>query len=186
MNRGGGWFSFQSDPSGKSEPTIVELEPNRTGFHVLELEIDSTQKLVLKNAFVNKTRFNIYKDEIKETARFAKWIESLPAGRIVMITITDTAIAAKRPPGKALYEALQLLGASTTMERIGYRQPFAMIGMKGAPPGTASQAMDKTKILLRMEGTFVHGKGSAASGQVAFSDPSIERTDITELMLSED
>jgi hypothetical protein len=186
MNRGGGWFSFQSDPSGKSEPTIVELEPNRTGFHVLELAIDSTQKLVLKNAFVNKTRFNIYKDEIKETARFAKWIESLPAGRIVMITITDTAIAAKRPPGKALYEALQLLGASTTMERIGYRQPFAMIGMKGAPPGTASQAMDKTKILLRMEGTFTHGSGSATSGKVEFSDPSIERTDITELMLSED
>ena len=122
MNRGGGWFSFQPDPSGEGEPTIVELEPNRTGFHVLELEVTSSQKLVQRNAFVNKTRFDIYKDEVKETARFSKWVDGLPAGRIVMITITDTAIAAKRPPGKELYAALQKLGASESMERIGYRQ----------------------------------------------------------------
>ena len=32
------------------------------------------------------------------------------------------------------------------MERIGYRFPFAMIGYKGAPAGTANLAMDKTKV----------------------------------------
>ena len=126
--------------------------------------MDKSQRLVLKSEHVNKTRFNIYKDEVKETKRFAKWIDSLPAGRIVLITITDTAIAAKRPPGKDLYDALQKLGASTTMERIGYRQPFSMIGVKGAAPGTATQAMDKTKILLRMETTFTNGPGAPATG----------------------
>ena len=129
MNRGGGWFSFQPDPTGKGDATIVELEPNRTGFHVLELEVTSSQKLVLKNAFVNKTRFDIYKDEKKGTAKFSQWVDSLPEGRIAMITITDTAIAAKRPPGKELYTALQKLGASETMERIGYRQ-VRFLGMR--------------------------------------------------------
>jgi hypothetical protein len=36
---------------------------------------------------------------------------------------------------------------------LGYRQPFAFIGVKGGAPGSANQCMDKTKILLRMEAT---------------------------------
>ena len=34
----------------------------------------------------------------------------LKEGAVVAICITDTAIAAKRPPGQALYDALALLG----------------------------------------------------------------------------
>ena len=44
-------------------------------------------------------RFNIYKDEVKEVARFVKFVDGLADGTVVAICITDTAIAAKRPPG---------------------------------------------------------------------------------------
>jgi hypothetical protein len=44
--------------------------------------------------------------------------------------------------------------ASTTMPRLAYRSPFAMIGYKGAAPGTAMLALEKTKVLLRMEAEF--------------------------------
>jgi len=63
-----------------------------------------------------------------------------------------------------------------------YRQPFAMIGVKGAPPGSASCVMEKTKILLRLEATvFAQGKG-----EVGLKDFDTERTDINALFLSED
>jgi len=198
MNRGGGWMSFagppataatgllpkdcfSTAPAGSGEVTTVELEPNRTGFHVLELETVAGG-LRLVSAHVNKTRFDVYKDEVKESARFAKWVSGLPPGRVVLITITDTAIAAKRPPGRDLYAALEALGADPAMERIGYRLPFALIGVKGGGPGSALQAMDKTKILLRLEASV----GAAAGGGVGLEGTATERTDITELMLSED
>ena len=46
--------------------------------------------------------------------------------------------------------------------------------------------MDKTKILLRMEGTLSKGSGDASTGTVELKDTEIERTDITELMLTKD
>ena len=61
-----------------------------------------------------------------------------------------------------------------------------MIGVKGLAPGSAVQAMDKTKILLRMEGTLEKGSGGASTGTVELKEPHIERTDITELMLTND
>lgn len=98
-----------------------------------------------------------------------------------MITITDTAIAAKRPPSQLLYDTLAKLGAPATMDRLGYRMPFALIGVKGAAPGTANCAQDKTKILLRLEADIVR----AASGVVGLHNSTCERTDIAALMLTE-
>ena len=202
MNRGGGWMSYGGPNPAKNAQAesssdvaqVVELEPNRTGFHVLALKLDPVSLgLTLVASHVNKNRFDIYKDEVKETARFAKFVQGLPDGCVVLITITDTAIAAKRPPGRELYAALEALGGSSTMERIGYRLPFAFIGVKGAAPGTANQAMDKTKILLRLETTAASSSASAAkdakrSGSAAVSlfECTQERTDIAELMLTDD
>jgi hypothetical protein len=211
MNRGGGWMSYGGAPlaagrlsgggGGSTVAHVVELEPNRTGFHVLELQVDASGGFALASSHVNKDRFDVYKDEVKEVARFAAFVRNLPAGRVVLLTITDTAIAAKRPPGRELYAALEALGGSPTMERIGYRLPFAFIGVKGAAPGTANQAMDKTKILLRLEATASllaaadpaeaasSGSGSSSSSSgaaVSLSACTLERTDIAELMLTED
>jgi hypothetical protein len=74
---------------------------------------------VKKQQLNNNNNNNNNNKQVKEVARFAKFVESLPLGRVVLITITDTAIAAKRPPGRELYEALSLIGGSIDMERIG-------------------------------------------------------------------
>jgi hypothetical protein len=141
MARGGGWMSFCSSKNDET-PTVIELKPNMTGFHAIELKVVEKggavgRQLELVSKHTDKHRFNLYKDTASETNRFSKWVDGLPSGHVVMICITDTAIAAKRPPTQQLYDALAKLGGSSTMERVMYRCPFAMIGWKGAKQGEA-------------------------------------------------
>ena len=49
-------------------------------------------------------------------------------GRIVAVSIADTACAKSRPLGAKVYEALRRLGAATDMPAIEYRQAWALIG----------------------------------------------------------
>ena len=172
MARGGGWMSHCD---AKAKRTVHELTPNMTGFHVLQLDVDAKKGVQLKNAFVDKTRFNIYAKTDPETDRFAKFVKGLKPNAVVAICITDTAVAAKRPPGKKLYDALVDLGAPENMEKIGYRFPFAFLGVKGAKPGSAVVLMDKTKFLLRIDATVVR----AADGSVSLTGVKEEKTDIT-------
>ena len=154
------------DASGKQ--TVHELTPNMTGFHVLELDVHATKGITLCNSFVDRKRFDIYGKTDLEVDRFSAFVKKLPAGRVVAIAITDTAVAAKRPPSDKLYDALRLLGAPSQMEKIGYRFPFAFLGVKG---GTGHLLMDKTKFLLRIDAAL------AASGVI--SDVTTEKTDVT-------
>ena len=139
-------------------------------------------ELALASSHTDRARFNIYGKTDQEVARFAKWVKQLPRGRIVCICITDTAVAAKRPPGAQLYEALGELGAPSAMEKIGYRFPFAMLGAKGLPRGEAIVLMDKTKFLLRIDATVARGK----DGAVTFEDVRTEKTDITTKVILSD
>ena len=68
-----------------------------------------------------------------------------------------------RPPKDELYDVLKLLGAPHACPRIGYRQPFAMIGYKGAPQGTAVFALEKTKVLLRLEAELLREGGTTGT-----------------------
>ena len=144
------------------------MTPNMTGFHVLELDVHATKGISLINAFVDRKRFDIYGKTDLEVDRFSAFVKKLPAGRVVAIAITDTAVAAKRPPSDKLYDALRLLGAPSQMEKIGYRFPFAFLGVKG---GTGHLLMDKTKFLLRIDAAL------AANGVI--SDVTTEKTDVT-------
>ena len=57
--------------------------------------------------------------------------------------------------------------------------PFGFVGVRGAAAGTAICALDKTKVILRLEGSVVRrGDGVALDGK------SVERFDITEHILS--
>ena len=101
------------------------------------------------------------------------------AGRIVAITIADTAIAKTRPLGPEVYAALQQLGAAKECDIIGYRNPFAFIGVKGGEPGSAMYCLDKhaqSKTMLRAEASVsvvvagakkakLAGKPKAAEGK---------------------
>ena len=194
--------------AARVEPSIVECTPNMTGFHVLELSgvasahdapkpagggkaakaapaapaAPRPDELALASCHTDRARFNIYGKTDQEVARFAKWVKQLPRGRVVCICITDTAVAAKRPPGAQLYEALGELGAPAAMEKIGYRFPFAMLGAKGLPRGEAIVLMDKTKFLLRIDATVARGK----DGAVTFEDVRTEKTDITTKVILSD
>ena len=68
---------------------------------------------------------------------------------------------------KKVYETLQLLGAPETMEPVLYRQAWALIGCKGAAPGSACSAMGKRSTLLRLEATFGFDKSSGCVRIVA-------------------
>ena len=59
-----------------------------------------------------------------------------------------------------LYDSLVKLGASSKMERIGYRFPFAMIGVKGSKEGSANLAMDKVSLVE----SLVEGREMRAGG----------------------
>ncbi|KAK7233407.1 hypothetical protein SO694_00105095 [Aureococcus anophagefferens] len=172
MARGGGWMSHCDAAATR---TVHELTPNMTGFHVLHLDASGAAGVALVESHVDKKRFNIYAKTDPETDRFAKFVKGLKPNAVVAVCITDTAVAAKRPPGKKLYDALVSLGAPENMEKIGYRFPFAFLGVKGAKPGSAVVLMDKTKFLLRIDATVV----TAKDGTVTLADVAEEKTDIT-------
>jgi hypothetical protein len=261
MARGGGWMSFRANADdGKGKATVVELKPNMTGFHAVQLKLCKTavaggaagmmgmfskkaapapapaaaaaagagahpQALQMVSQHTDKQRFNLYKDTEKECTRFCSWVDKLPKGRVVLICITDTAMAASRPLPKRLYTALAQLGAPENMEPIGYlllfllfllsvtlfkrapltrsactlflhaalklllthlstcryRMPFAMIGVKGAKQGSVVMAMDKTKVLLRLEAEVY--QGGEGGGEVLLRNTKAEKVDVTETIL---
>lgn len=174
MARGGGWMSFNDG----EQTTVVELTPNMTGLHALHLTMDDKEgKLTEVSRHVDRARFNTYGKTEEETNRFCKWVDSLPVGDIVLVGISDTAIAAKRPPGESLYSAFRKMGAPKHIQRIGYRFPFCFVGVKGAPENSAILLMGKTKHLLRAEAT-VH-LSQEKNKIPELKEPTTETTDIT-------
>mmetsp|Transcript_83612 Transcript_83612/g.235944 ORF Transcript_83612/g.235944 Transcript_83612/m.235944 type:complete len:125 (+) Transcript_83612:440-814(+) len=95
-------------------------------------------------------------------------------------------MAATRPLVAEIYTALRSLGAPANMEPIGYRMPFAMIGVKGLPEGEAVMAMDKTKVIVRLEArvTAAAADAGGATAAVSLSDKTVERYDITDHILA--
>lgn len=174
MARGGGWMSF-CEKHDDEKPNVIEVTGNMTGFHCLELKVvppkqkGGKSSLELVSQHTDRQRFNIYKDTEKETGRFGRWVDAMPDGHVVLICITDTAVAAKRPPGQALYNSLAKLGGSKKMDRILYRCPFALVGIKGMKENEAMVVMEKTKVLVRLEANIKDGK---------LVDQKIELTDV--------
>ena len=57
--------------------------------------------------------------------------------------------------------------------------PFGFVGVRGAAAGTAICALDKTKVILRLEAS-----AKRVDGAVVIADQNEERTDITEHVLT--
>ena len=80
------------------------------------------------------------KEDMSE--RMADFIEGLPEGRLVLVATMDTA---KEKLTARASAALRGLGADK-IDKLVHRGSFAMVGMKGATPGSVPQAMcDKGK-----------------------------------------
>jgi hypothetical protein len=81
-------------------------------------------------------------------------------------------MAKTRPLPEEVYEALRKLGAPDALSVIGYRQPFAFIGVKGAAKATAAWALDtkvKCKTMLRIEATLAPHTTGAKGGKKSSS-----------------
>ena len=173
--RGSGWVSWQARGAGAAGVEKVSFPKNKTGIHVVALDLDPGGG----GTFARRAteRFGLYEKTEKESARWARWVERLPAGRVVAICITDTAMAKTRPLGPEVYAALRKLGAPAALSLIGYREPFAFLGYKGAAEGNAVYALDQkkqSKQLVRVEATACLAAAATAAdaggGGVAFSE----------------
>mmetsp|Transcript_36060 Transcript_36060/g.71479 ORF Transcript_36060/g.71479 Transcript_36060/m.71479 type:complete len:165 (+) Transcript_36060:2251-2745(+) len=75
-------------------------------------------------------------------------------------------MAKTRPLSKDVYDALRLLGAPLSLTLIGYREPFAFVGVKGLSDGGAAVAQDakkQSKTLLRIEATLARTRRGATT-----------------------
>lgn len=81
------------------------------------------------------TNFDTFYSENSET--FVQFIETLPSGRIVAIATKDDASLNLSNPGKKACESL----GSRLINDLEFRSSWAMIGQKGAAPGTATEQL---------------------------------------------
>lgn len=94
------------------------------------------------------------------------YVTSLAPGTVVVVTISDTAIAKKRPMEPMVYDALKQLGLGDDHEVIGYRNPMVFLGAKGLAQGGATLLLDKraqSKTVLRLDAT-VQSVAAATTG----------------------
>ena len=142
----------------------IQLPKNRVGLWFLELEE--------KNGglrCVALERFDLYNKVEAQAEAFHAHVARMPAGRVALVSITDTAMAKTRPLPKLVYDTLRLLGGEDHIEPIGYRMPFGFVGVRGAAAGTAICALDKTKVILRLEASVRRGDGGWRRGESSWS-----------------
>ena len=151
----------------------IQLPKNRVGLWFLELEEKGGGLRC-----VALERFDLYNKVEAQAEAFHAHVARMPAGRVALVSITDTAMAKTRPLPKLVYDTLRLLGGEDHIEPIGYRMPFGFVGVRGAAAGTAICALDKTKVILRLEACVRRDGGVALDGK------SVERFDITDHILS--
>mmetsp|Transcript_5628 Transcript_5628/g.7989 ORF Transcript_5628/g.7989 Transcript_5628/m.7989 type:complete len:604 (-) Transcript_5628:240-2051(-) len=148
--RGGGWMAIKL--SASEQPTVLQLKPNSVGIWIAELKWKNFTHTSLE--LVKHHRLDFYKDVKGATNKFKDRIKNLPDGAPVILGIADTAAASSRPLGPKVYEILKQLGAPLDLPEIKYRVAWAMIGFKGAKPGTALTTVGTRSTLLRLDANF--------------------------------
>lgn len=100
----------------------------------------------------------------EETLRFADAIRRLPQGTGVVLAVKDDASQSWTPEGD---EALRSLGGKESLNG-RFRQSYALIGVKGAQPGTAMEGVGPRAVTLTL------GRRPAERGTgVAWSELSV-------------
>ncbi|MGH7358330.1 MAG: interleukin-like EMT inducer domain-containing protein, partial [Candidatus Rokuibacteriota bacterium] len=105
-----------------------ETSPNRRGYNVVALGSDGE--------FRGRAAFDTFADPAA-SARLGAWVEGLPAGTIVLGAVRDEASTRL---GADAIQALATLGVRGDL-RGRYRESHAFVGVKGAPPGSALEAL---------------------------------------------
>ena len=101
---------------------VHEFEPNRTGIHFVEIGGDLTKRKV--------ARFDFYKDMQNALEKMQKTFEKIHGDSIVVLSVSDSAIAKSRPLVDQVYGLLYEYGCPE-IPPIGYRAPFVAILKRG-------------------------------------------------------
>jgi hypothetical protein len=123
--------------AGSIELEGVQLSPDRRGYNLVALEPDG--RLLAAKAF------DTFVDPAAAT-RLAAWIGTLPRGTIVAGAVRDE--ASRRLDGQAV-RALATLGIEGDL-RGRFREAHAFVGVKGADPGAALEALGARPIELHV------------------------------------
>mmetsp|Transcript_9396 Transcript_9396/g.32440 ORF Transcript_9396/g.32440 Transcript_9396/m.32440 type:complete len:631 (-) Transcript_9396:109-2001(-) len=164
--KGWGWIAWQA----ARDLEIRHFNCCAAGIHVIALDafVDAQTEASSANAAEPcegpvslrqrcVERFDLYAHTAAEAQRFFAWVALLPLGTVVAVCISSTAMAKRRPLPQCVYDAFAKLGAPETLSLIGYQNPFAFVGFKGAYRGQGAFNIDvkkQSKELLRLEVTF--------------------------------
>ena len=110
----------------------IQLPKNRVGLWFLELEEKGGGLRC-----VALERFDLYNKVEAQAEAFHAHVARMPAGRVALVSITDTAMAKTRPLPKLVYDTLRLLGGEDHIEPIGYRTVRKSTSVLGAPDNSS-------------------------------------------------
>jgi len=126
-----------------SDGSETKASVGRRGYNVAVLEPHSG-RLLDSRGF--DTAANSY-----EADAMAAYLAGLPAGRIVILATKEDATAHLTP---AAIAALRGLGSRVNSPSELAGQAHALVGVKGANPGTAAEAIGPDDVFLRVAGDF--------------------------------
>jgi hypothetical protein len=116
---------------------IGELAPNRRGYNLVAIRPSRSIEAAVA--------FDTCGDPTASAA-LATWVADLPAGSIVLGAVRDEASSQL---GADAIQALATLGVRGDL-RGRYRESHAFIGVKGAPPATALEAIGPRAVEVRI------------------------------------
>jgi hypothetical protein len=116
---------------------IGEVAPNRRGYNLVALQPSGGIR--------DRVVFDTCGDPTA-SRELAEWVDALPAGTIVLGAVKDEASSEL---GADAVAALARLGLRGDL-RGGYRESHAFVGLKGAPPGSALEALGPRAVELRL------------------------------------
>jgi hypothetical protein len=122
---------------GSFELEGIQLAPDRRGYNLVALERDG--RLLAAKAF------DTFSDA-EAAAQLAAWIHALPGGTIVAGAVRDEASGRL---DEFAVRALATLGVRGDL-RGRFREAHAFVGVKGAVPGSALEALGPRSIELRV------------------------------------
>jgi len=132
MVRSAGHFEFKNRIYGKYDNIIIgkrDVSSHRVGYNMAVLDQKSGKVLQRKN-------FNTAFDK-KSSAKMIAFVNKIKEGRIVVVSSREEA---SENLNKGAEKALSLIGSGQSMLK-KYRWAHALIGVKGAKPGTALEML---------------------------------------------
>jgi Interleukin-like EMT inducer len=116
---------------------IGEVAANRRGYNLVALEPSG--------GIQDRATFDTCGDPAASGA-LARWVQALPAGTIVLGAVKDDASSQL---AAVAVDALATLGLHGDL-RGGYRESHAFVGLKGARPGSALEALGPRAVEVRL------------------------------------